>query len=162
MDISTKSDCLTKKTTTSFYLLQYFLFKYCELSMIPKDCSRHCVSGVCSKTKQATSYSSHFGLSCLCRRIQTTCCTTTTTHFHFLVTEKDATKGNQDKCQSFARQRAVRPWQPAGIPQEEMRSVSGNLLVVRSLAAWWLSPSAQRETSSYGWDKGGWSWGTSH
>lgn len=169
MEISAKSECAghiwngpEKKKSLALVAFIFFLFKHCKLSRSPKDCLCHWVSGVCSKTMEATSCYSHSGLSCLCRRIRTTCCTTTTTHFHFAVTEEDATKGKQDKCQSFARQRAVRPWQPAGIPQEEMRSVSGNLLLVRSLAAWWLSPSAQRETSSCGWDKGGRSWGTSH
>lgn len=73
------------------------------LSRSPKDYLCHWVSGVCSKTKAATSYYSHSGLSCLGGRTQTTCCATTTTHFHFPVIEKDATKGNQDKCQSSAR-----------------------------------------------------------
>lgn len=33
--------------------------------------------------------------------------------------KKGTTKENQDKCQSSARQIAIRAWQPAGIPQED-------------------------------------------
>lgn len=86
-----------------FSCCSHFCLHTVRLSRSPKDYLCLWVSGVCSKTKAASSYYSHSGLSWLSWRTRTTCCTTTTTHFHFPVNEKDATKGNQDKCQSSAR-----------------------------------------------------------
>lgn len=85
---------------------------------------------------------------------QTTCCTTKNSHFHFplpnllFLKKKKRDKKKSGKtsifCLSDTNHSPATCWHPGGGP----RSVSGSMLGCPKPAGWWLSPSAQRETSS--------------